>query len=170
MKDDDKCFIKVENGIFEEISYKELINRRKRIEEYKDKKFIYIHGMLMEVSEEEYIDYYQEIERNRYAKRVIRKLNPLSIDEMKETTDFRDKDIIKDFKFNLEDEVAKKIEIEQLKIALLELTEKEYEIIKALFYKEDTIREYASKIGIPFTTIQSQKQKILEKLKKLLKI
>ena len=32
MKDDDKCFIKVENGIFEEISYKELINRRKRID------------------------------------------------------------------------------------------------------------------------------------------
>lgn len=170
MKDDDKCFIKIKNGIFEEISYQELKNRRKKINEYKNKKFIYIHGMLMEVSEQDYIDYYQEIERNRYAKRVIRKLNPLSIDEMKETTDFRDKDIIKDFKFNLEDEVAKKIEIEQLKIALLELTEKEYEIIKALFYKEDTIREYASKIGIPFTTIQSQKQKILEKLKKLLKI
>ena len=73
MKDDDKCFIKVENGTFEEISYKELENRRKRVEEYKNKKFIYIHGMLMEVSEEEYIDYYQEIERNRYAKRVIRK-------------------------------------------------------------------------------------------------
>ena len=47
---------------------------------------------------------------------------------------------------------------------------KEYEIIKALFYKEDTIREYAKEIGTPFTTIQSQKQKILEKLKKLLKI
>ena len=170
MKDDDKCFIKVENGIFEEISYKELINRRKRIEEYKDKKFIYIHGMLMEVSEEEYIDYYQEIERNRYAKRVIRKLKPISIEEMKETMDFRDKDVLKDLKFNIEDEVAKKIEIEQLKIALLELTEKEYEIIKALFYKEDTIREYAKEIGTPFTTIQSQKQKILEKLKKLLKI
>lgn len=170
MKDEDKCFIKVENGIFEEISYKELKNRRKRIEEYKDKKFIYIHGMLMEVSEEDYIDYYQEIERNRYAKRVIRKLKPLSIEEMKETTDFRDKEVIKDSRFNTEDEVERKLEIEQLKNALLQLTEKEYKIIKALFYKEDTIREYAKKIGIPFTTIQSQKQKILEKLKKLLKI
>ena len=170
MKDDDKCFIKVENGIFEEISYKELKNRRKRIEEYKDKKFIYIHGMLMEVSEEDYIDYYQEIERNRYAKRVIRKLKPLSIEEMKETIDFRDKEVIKDSRFNTEDEVERKLEIEQLKNALLQLTEKEYKIIKALFYKEDTIREYAKKIGIPFTTIQSQKQKILEKLKKILKI
>ena len=46
------------------------------------------------------MDYYQEIERNRYAKRVIRNLSPLSIDEMKEATDFRHKDIIKDFKFN----------------------------------------------------------------------
>lgn len=170
MKDDDKCFIKVENGTFEEISYKELENRRKRVEEYKNKKFIYIHGMLMEVSEEEYRDYYQEIERNRYAKRVIRKLKPISIEEIKETMDFRDKDVLKDLKFNIEDEVAKKIQIEQLKIALLELTGKEYEIIKALFYKEDTIREYAKEIGTPFTTIQSQKQKILEKLKKLLKI
>ena len=75
-----------------------------------------------------------------------------------------------EYRVNTEDEVERKLEIEQLKNALLQLTEKEYKIIKALFYKEDTVREYAKKIGIPFTTIQSQKQKILEKLKKLLKI
>ena len=66
-------------------------------------------------------------------------------------------------------EVERKIEIEKLKKALLQLTEKEYELIKALFYEENSVRNYAKNIGIPFTAIQSQKKRILEKLKKLLK-
>ena len=40
MKDDDKCFIKIKNGIFEEISYQELKNRRKKINE--------VHMMLLD--------------------------------------------------------------------------------------------------------------------------
>ena len=60
MKENAKCFIKIGKGHFEEITYKELKNRRNTIKTYKDKKFIYLHGMLMEVSPEEYVDYYYE--------------------------------------------------------------------------------------------------------------
>lgn len=168
MKDDAKCFIKIKDGIFEEISYKELEKRRREIKAYRDKKFIYIHGMLMEVSIREYKEYYQEIERNRYAKKVLEKLQVISIEDLQDHIDFRDKQTIEDKNANTEKTVEKKIEVENLKNALLQLTEKEYELINALFYEENTVRNYAKSIGIPFTTIQSQKKKILEKLKKIL--
>lgn len=169
MKDNAKCFIKIKDGIFEEISYRELEKRRRKIKSYKDKKFIYIHGMLMEVTPKEYKEYYKEIERNRYAKKVLNKLQVVSIDELQGDINFNNKQVIEDKKANTELEVERKIEIEKLKKALLQLTEKEYELIKALFYEENSVRNYAKNIGIPFTTIQSQKKRILEKLKKLLK-
>lgn len=169
MKDNAKCFIRIKDGIFEEISYKELEKRRKQIKTYKNKKFIYIHGMLMEVSPSEYKEYYKEIERNRYAKKVLKKLQVVSIDELQDDSSFKYKQVIEDKKINIELEVERKVEIEKLKNALLQLNEKEFKLIKALFYEENTVRNYAKDIGIPFTTIQSQKKKILEKLRNLLK-
>ena len=61
------------------------------------------------------------------------------------------------------------MEIEQLRKALLELDNDEYQLIKELFFNEKTVREYARIRGIPFTTIQSRKDKIIEKLRKILK-
>ena len=40
VNDNAKCFIKIAKGIYEEITYKELQERRKIIETYKDKLFI----------------------------------------------------------------------------------------------------------------------------------
>lgn len=169
MKENAKCFIKIKEGIFEEISYRELEKRRKYIKSYKNKKFIYLHGMLMEVSPKEYEKYYKEIERNRYAKKVLKKLQVVSIDGLQDDNSFKYKQVIEDKKANTELEVEKKLELEKLKNALLQLNEKEFKLIKALFYEENTVRNYAKNIGIPFTTIQSQKKRILEKLRNLLK-
>lgn len=169
MEDNAKCFIKIEEGVFEEITYTELEKRRKKNSTYKSKKFIYLYGMLMEVSEDEYKDYHKEKERNRYAKNVLKKLNVVSIEQFKDDDDFPSKDVIEDKNTNIELEVEKKYEIEQLNKALLKLTEDEYKMIKALFYDDIAIRKYANNVGIPFTTIQYQKEKILKKLEKFMK-
>jgi len=52
--------------------------------------------------------------------------------------------------------------------ALVGLTDEERQIIDALFLsdKPSTVREYAERQDIPFTTVQSKKKKILWKLKK----
>ena len=172
MDDNAKCFIKINKGYYEEITYKELKERRRKDNTYKNKKFIYIHKMLMEVSQEEYIDYFQEIERNRYAEKILKSLSDISIEQQKrvnEDDDMKTKDVVADPNCNVEFEVTRKSEIEQLKNALLELTEDEYKIIKALFYEEETIRKYAEKIGIPYSTVQYRKKQILNKLKKFIK-
>lgn len=169
MKDNAKCFIKIGKGIYEEITYEELEKRRKIINSYIEKKFIYIHGMLLEVSKKEYEDYYTEIERNRYCKKVLQKLQVVSIEELNTDEDMDDKQVIADSSKNIEIEIERKMEIEQLRKALLELDNDEYQLIKELFFNEKTVREYAEIKGIPFTTIQSRKDKIIEKLRKILK-
>ena len=60
--------------------------------------------------------------------------------------------------------------MEKLKNALLQLNKDEYKLIKALFFEQKSVREYAETIDIPYSTIQYKKKKILKKLKKILKI
>lgn len=169
MEDNAKCFIKIKKGFYEEITYKELNKRRNEDDTYKDKKFIYIHKMLMEVSQEEYIDYFKEIERNRYAEKILKNFSDISIEQQqKENEDMKTKDVIADPRCNVEFEVTRKIEVEKLKKALLELTEDEYKIIKALFYDEKSLRDYANKVGKHYTTIQYHRDRIIEKLRQIL--
>ncbi len=170
MQDNAKCFIKIGKGIYEEITYEELEKRRKLINSYSEKKFIYIHGMLLEVTKSEYEEYYAEIERNRYCKKVLQKLQVVSIEKLNTNEDMNDKQVIADNSKDIELEIERKIEIEQLRNALLELDNDEYQLIKELFFKERTVREYAEIKGIPYATVQYKKKQALKKLKKFLKI
>lgn len=172
MEDNAKCFIKINKGYYEEITYKELKERRRKDDTYKNKKFIYIHKMLMEVTQDEYMDYFQEIERNRYAEKILKNFSDISIEQQKrvnEDDDMKTKDVVADPNCNVEFEVTRKIEVEKLKQALLELTEDEYKIIKALFYDDKSLRNYADKVGKHYTTIQYHRDKIIEKLREILK-
>ena len=169
MKEDAKCFIRVEKGIYEEIPYKELEKRRLKDESYKNRKFIYVNKMLMEVSKDEYIDYYREIERNRYSKKVLKKFSNISIEQQQNENEDITKDVIADSNCNVEFEIIRKSEIEKLKKALLELTEEEYKIIKALFYDEESLRYVADKMGKHYTTIQHHRDRILKKISKKIK-
>lgn len=83
--------------------------------------------------------------------------------------EIREKNILKDKDIDIDFEVERKIEIEQLKEALLQLNDEEYQIIKALFYDEKSLRDYAKVIGVSYGTVLYKERKILEKLKKLLK-
>jgi len=163
-----KCFIKINNGIYEEITLKELQNRRKKSSMYQEKKFILVDNILLEVSISSYEEYYREYERNRYCDKILDKLQVISIEELQTEDDIRGIDIIPDKNCNVEMEVIKKLEIEKLKEALLSLNDKEYNLIKKLFFDEKTVREYAKMLDIPYATIQYRKLKILKKLKKFL--
>ncbi len=173
MKDNAKCFIRIAKGIFEEITYKELEERRKNNKEYNKKKFIPIQGMLLEVTNNEYKDFYKDVERHKYITSESKRFSFISINDMikdDEYNEVRGADILSDEDINIDLEVIRQIEVEQLKKALLQLNDNEQELIQALFYDEESVRNYAQKIGVHFTTIQKRKLKILKKLKNLLKI
>ena len=125
--------------------------------------------MLLEVNGYEYRNFYREIERKKYCKKLKKTVTTISLDEIiDKNEDFRVKDFIRDD--NNENDIEKKIELEKLKNALLQLNKDEYKLIKALFFEQKSVREYAETIDIPYSTIQYKKKKILKKLKKILKI
>ena len=80
-----------------------------------------------------------------------------------------DKQVIIDDTINVENEIEKKNEIEELKKALLKLDNDEYKMIRELFFKEKTVREYAKVLGLPYATVQYKKKQLLKKLKNLMK-
>lgn len=170
MKEDAKCFIRIEKGIYEEIPYKELEKRRLKDEAYKVKKFIPINGMLMEVTLDEYKDFYKEIERAKYYKRKSKDYKFIYINEIPKEMDIRENGLLIDENTNIDFEVERKIETEQLRKALLELSEDEYKLIKTLFYDEISLRKYAKEVGKTFSTIQGRRDAIIKKLRKILKI
>lgn len=167
MKDNAKCFIKIKKGIYEEIRYKDLKEKRKRFITYKNKKFIKIEDSLLEVSKKEYEIIESEDQRRKYVKRIEKK-KVISYDNKDENGTVLI-NYIKDVNYDIESEVERKLEIERLKKALLQLDDDEYKLIKELFYKEIPLREYARINGIPFTTVQGRKDKIIKKLKNILK-
>lgn len=169
MKENAKCFIKIKNGTYKEITYKELQDRQKRYITYKNKKFIPVHECLLEVSLDKYKEFYQDIEHNKYIRKLKKKYKVFSIEKLQDE-DFDGKDVLRDTNVDIELDIERREEIEQLKKALLELNTEDYNLIKALFFDEKTVREYAEIKGIPYSTIQYKKKIVLEKLKKLLKI
>jgi RNA polymerase sigma factor (sigma-70 family) len=168
MKENAKCFIRLKKGIYEEITYKELEEKRKKYSTYRKKKFIPIQGMLIEILPTEYKSFYKEIERNKYIKRQEKNIEIFSYDGLIDK-DNKNIDIIEDKVTNIEFQIERKLEMEQLRKALMKLDDNEYKLIRALFFEDKTLREYAKNIGISHVAIQRQKERILEKLRKILK-
>lgn len=54
------------------------------------------------------------------------------------------------------------MEIEQLKNALSLLDDEEYKLVKALFFEQKSLRDYAETIGKHYTTVYHNKIKLLK--------
>lgn len=161
-----KCFIKTDNG-YEEITYEELLRREEADPSYKGRRFLPLHGMLMEVTPEQYKDFYKERRRQKYLYERSRDNRDISID-MLTTEQFNGADILVSDGVDIEEQVAYKLLLDKLHNCLSLLTEEEQELIYALFFGEKTEREWSAETGIPQKTINNRKRKILLKLKALL--
>lgn len=161
-----KCFIKTENG-YEEITYEELLRREEADPSYKGRRFLPLHGMLMEVTPEQYSNFYKERRRQKYLYERSRENRDISID-MLTTEQFNGADILVSDGMDIEEQVAYKLLMDKLHNCLSLLTKEEQELIYALFFGEKTEREWSAETGIPQKTINNRKRKILLKLKALL--
>ena len=147
-----------------EISYCEFLNRCSTDETYRSKHFIYVSKRLLEVSHDDYMKHYQELEHNKYLKKLDIANGLISMEDMDNP------EIACVFNF---DEVAEIVESEMQRKKISEclsmLTEDERELIEALFYYGLTEREYAAQKKVYHNAIHKKKMRILKKLKKLLK-
>ena len=161
-----KCFIKTDNG-YEEITYAELLRREEADSSYKGRRFLPLHGMLMEVTPEEYQAFYQEHNHPNYIQRLSIKNGDISYD-MLTNEEQNGANILVDSAPDIVEQVEKRIMLDKLRTSLALLSEEELQMLISLFYLEMTERDLAREYQISQVAIHKRKQRILEKLKKLL--
>lgn len=154
----------LKNGAYVEISYDEFC--RTQDTALKDAFFISSCGVLMEVSQEFYKDYYKERRRERYLEELDAEhiISYHSLDN----EEFCGEDILIDPNEDVTEQVTRKLMIEKLRSVLSYLSDEERQLIEALFFKDYSEREWSRETGIPQRTICYRKNVILKKLKKFL--
>ena len=159
-------FIK-ENDEYIEITNEEHERRKATDEQYAQKLFIPMHGMLMEVDEGFYKEFYRQKDRDEYLTWRT-KNKDVSYNEY-DTDECSGEDMLIDPDGDVATQVADKLMAEHLRHIVSFLPDDERELIEALFFKGYSERKWSKISGIPQKTINDRKQKILLKLKKILK-
>ena len=133
-----------------------------------DKKdyYLYVKGKAVKVSEEVYKAYWKITEHEKYLQRKDWKYDVIPFSALDNDGHFVDNII--DERIDLEKIVEAKMQIEELNKALATLTKKERELIEAIFYKEESLRSIGKKEKVSYQAIGKRRDKILEKLRKLL--
>ena len=161
-----KVFI-LENGLYKEITYSELKQLEQADKSYMDKFFLPLHGMLMEVTEEAYKEYYRDKRRQKYIDERSRLNGDVSYNAL-DTDETLGEDVFADEKTDVEAEVINKMTVAELRKAFLLLSPDERELITAIYIQNLTEREYAKQKGVYHNAVHKRKLRILEKLKKFL--
>ena len=133
-----------------------------------DKKdyYLYVKGKAVKVSEEVYKAYWKITEHEKYLQRKDWKYDVIPFSAMDYDGHFVDN--ITDERIDIEKIIEVKMQIEELNKALATLTKKERELIEAIFYKEESLRSTSKKEKVSYQAIGKRRDKILEKLRKLL--
>lgn len=133
-----------------------------------DKKeyYLYVKGKAVKVNEAIYRAYWRITEHEKYLQRKDWKHNVILFSALDHDGHFEDNII--DEKIDLEKIVEVKMQIEELHRALNTLTKEEIELMEAIFYKEESLRSIGKKEKVSYQTIGKRRDKILEKLRKIL--
>ena len=161
----EKVFVK-ENNEYVEISYSELCKREATDESYKLKRFLPLHGMLMEVDEEFYEDFYRQKNRDEYL--TWRTKNKDVSYQDYDTEDCSGEDMLVDPDEDIVTQITDKLMAEHVRYVVSLLPSDERELIEAIYFNGYTERSYADEKGVFRNAIHKKKVRILEKLKKFL--
>ena len=159
-----KVFV-LDGKIYLELSYTEF--RQQRLT-YQGRRFISLHGMLMEVSEDAYKAFYKDKRRQKYLNERSDDNGDFSYD-MLTTDEFNGEDILVDEVADTAGQAEKNLLLDKLREGLQQLSPNDQQLIQALYVQQMTEREYASICGIYHNAIHKQKKRILAKLKENLK-
>ena len=129
--------------------------------------YLRLYDISFEVTKEQYEEYYRERRRAKYLEEVDI-ANGLAYYQALDTDSYLGEELIRNKTQLTEDIVENEDLIEKMLKSLEQLSEKEKELIKEIFFSGKTERELSAETGIPQTTISYRKQQILKKLKKLL--
>ena len=145
-----------------------------------NKRKLWINGQFIEVSEEVYQVYMQGDRKMRYFEAdlktertilaedgTVQRVIPSREDSLNRLMD----DNARQFSDDSEsvDAVFRRLAEDELHRALEKLTDEEYALVCALFFEGTTERDCAKEMGVSQAAVHKKKQRILKKLKEILK-
>lgn len=136
------------------------------MKEQERKYAIVIKKERVEVTEEIYKSYYRLVERERYLDRLAEKKH-ISI-EACQVNGVQVEYIISCTEESIEDSIIKQEMLDKLAQCLKMLPEQDRLLIKYLFFDGISERSLALMMNLPQKTLNNQKLKLLQKIKKLL--
>lgn len=115
---------------------------------YVSKRFLPLHEMLMEVTEETYKWYYKDKRRQKYVDECLRKRGDFSYNAL-DTKDLLGEDILEDKNIDIEKQVENKIMLELLNKALKQLSKEDRELIQLFYFQNNSERKLAKDLAFP---------------------
>lgn len=167
MKKEPKAVYIIENGGYTELTYEEFCRRVQICPLYADKLFLPLYGSLMEVSKEDYEEYYRQRNRQIYIDRRASRNGDVSYNALT-TDEFNGEDILIAEQPDVCDTVVESIMTDKLKEAILKLTDEEQLLIYRHYYADIPGTELAEIYGVSQQAISKRIAKIRVKLKNLL--
>ena len=167
MKKEPKAVYIIENGGYTELTYEEFRRREQICPLYADKLFLPLYGSLMEVSKEDYEEYYCQRNRQIYIDRRASRNGDVSYNALT-TDEFNGEDILIAEQPDVCDTVVESIMTDKLKEAILKLTDEEQLLIYRHYYADIPGTELAEIYGVSQQAISKRIAKIRVKLKNLL--
>ena len=160
-----KVFIK-ENDVYIEITNEEHEARKATDKQYAKRWFVPMHGMLMEVEEEFYKDFYRQKERDDYLSWRA-KNKDISYNDY-DTEECSGEDMLIDPDDDVATQVTDKLMLEKLRSVLPLLPEDEYKLINERYFLGISQVELSALYGRNQSNISRKIARILEKLKNFL--
>ena len=161
-------------GKYIELSYEEFCEKKEETEGFdaKNRRYILIQGMLLEVNEPAYREHYRICRRMRYLMEMEQKVQILSFEDCIEAG--LEGSILSAETEKMPDAIAEgKDTIQRLRRAIDRLTNEERDLILALFFfhatQEELARRYGvnqSSISITQAAVSQRLQRILQKLRR----
>ncbi len=130
MNESTKCFI-IEKGSYVEITYKELKILSEEKQSYRDKMFLHLHGMLMEVSEKDYRDFHKNVRRQKYLDEEATRNGMFSYHSFGKVG-MSGEELVCDQSMDVEGEVMNKLLCDELHQCLVALGKEERRLLSAL--------------------------------------
>ena len=168
----------IENGEYKEIPYSDFEERMAANAPSEEEKasgvkplierfFILIDDALLEVTHEQYIDYYKDKRRQKYVDEEAEAAGVFFADDLTDSS-INGEVIFVDTAPDVCDSVMKQMLIDKMHEALALLPEDERELIVRIYFDDETERQLADEFHLSQGAIHKRKSKILEKLKQIM--
>ena len=168
MKNNARCFILTPDG-YEEITYTALQERRDADPGYLERRFVPLHGMLMEVSPDDYREFYRDVERKKYLRREAKRADEVYYNAL-DTEEMSGEDIIVDRAPLPDETVTDRLMVENLLSCLGRLGEDDRALLTALYYDGKSETEIAASLGITQQAVSKRLHKVIRKLRSMMGI